>query len=117
MKEMEIAVRKIPGEGQVFIDMQHAITGTAYKKVRTAKIIYEMLQTTLIKNYLDDLDISFPDGMTPLLHPDFKPLEPPASPSFKRSPALGSTVVTAAPRQAQPLPVQDGKDQAMIVDN
>ena len=75
-----------------------------------------MLQTTLIKNYLDDLDISFPDGMTPLLHSDFKPLQPPASPSFKRSPALGSTVVTATPGQAAPLPVQDGKDQAMIVD-
>ncbi len=75
-----------------------------------------MLQTTLIKNYLDDLDISFPDGMTPLLHPDFKPLEPPASPSFKRSPALGSMVVTPAPGQTTPLPVQDGKDQAMIVD-
>jgi hypothetical protein len=98
------------------ISMQQAITGTAYKKIRTAKIIYEMRQTTLIKNYLDNLDISFPDGMTPLLHPDFKPLEPPASPSFKRSPALGSMVVTAAPGQAPPLPVQDGKDQAMIVD-
>jgi hypothetical protein len=109
-------VRIFPEKDTVFIDMQHAITGTAYKKVRAAKIIYEMLQTTLIKNYLDDLTISFPDGMTPVLHPDFKPLEPPASPSFKRSPALGSTVVTAAPGQAQPLPVQDGKDQAMIVD-
>lgn len=76
-----------------------------------------MLQTTLIKNYLDDLDISFPDGLTPVLHPDFKPLEPPASPSFKRSPALGSTVVTAAPGQTAPLPVLDGKDQAMIVDD
>ena len=96
--------------------MQHAILRTPYKKIKTAKIIYEMLQTTLIKNYLDDLDISFPDGLMPLLHPDFKPLEPPASPSFKRSPALGSTVVTPAPGQTQPLPVQDGKDQAMIVD-
>src|SRR6478752_1905730 len=113
MKEMEIGGQKIPGQGHSIIDMQHAITGTAYKKVRTAKIIYEMLQTTLIKNYLDDLHITFPDGMMPLLHPDFRPLEPPASPSFKRSPAMGSTVVTAAPDQAQPLPVQDGKDQAM----
>jgi hypothetical protein len=43
-------------------------------------------------------------------------LEPPASPSFKRSPALGSTVVIAAPNKATPLPTQDGKDQAMIVD-
>ncbi|HET7003374.1 MAG TPA: hypothetical protein VFI33_18755 [Puia sp.] len=113
---MEIADIKFSYKNKVCIEMQHAITGTAYKKVRTAKIIYEMLQTTLIKNYLDDLDISFPDGMTPLLHPDFKPLEPPASPSFKRSPALGSTVVTPAPGQTQPLPVEDGKDQAMIVD-
>jgi hypothetical protein len=72
-----------------------------------------MLQTTLIKNYLDDLDISFPDGMTPLLHSDFKPLEPPASPSFKRSPALGSTVVTAAPGR-RPLPVQDGKTELIV---
>ncbi len=114
---MEIADLKIPGiKRKVRIDMQHAIAGTAYKKIRTAKIIYEMRQTTLVKNYLDDLDISFPDGMTPLLHPDYRPLEPPASPSFKRSPALGSTVVTAAPGQVLPLPVKDGKDQAMIVD-
>lgn len=96
--------------------MQQAIAARPYKKITTAKIIHEMLQTTLIKNYLDDLDISFPDGMTPILHPDFKPLEPPSSPAFRSSPALGSTVVTAAPGQTAPLPVQDGKDQAMIVD-
>jgi hypothetical protein len=111
-----LLIRKFPDKDKVCIDMQHAISETPYKKIKTAKIIYEMLQTTLIKNYLDDLDISFPDGMTPLLHSDFKPLQPPASPSFKRSPALGSTVVTATPAQAVPLPVQDGKDQAMIVD-
>jgi hypothetical protein len=110
---LEIAELKISWKEQ---SMQQAIARTAYKKIGTAKIIYEMLQTTLIKNYLDDLDISFPDGTTPLLHTEFKPLEPPASPSFKRSPALGSTVVTAAPGQAPPLPVQDGKDQTMIVD-
>src|SRR4051812_11252475 len=96
--------------------MRHAITGAAYKKIRTAKIIYEMRQTTLIKNYLDNLAITFPDGMTPVLHPDFRPLEPPSSPSFKRSPAMSSVVVTAPPGQAAPLPLEEGKDQAMIVD-
>lgn len=104
---------KIPGQGP---KMQQAIAARPYKKIKTAKIIYEMLQTTLIKNYLDDLDITFPDGLTPVLHPDFKPLEPPASPAFRRSPALSSTVVTAAPGQTAPLPVKDGKDQAMLVD-
>jgi hypothetical protein len=111
-----LLVCKYPDKDKEFIEMQRAITGTAYKKIRTAKIIYEMRQTTLIKNYLDNLEISFPDGMTPLLHPDFRPLEPPASPSFKRSPTMSSMVVTAAPGQAVPLPVQDGKDQAMVVD-
>src|SRR5947209_6825811 len=96
--------------------MQRAISGTAYKKIRTAKIIFEMRQTTLVKNYLDNLEIRFPDGLIPVLHPNFKPLEPPASRSFKRSSAMGSMVVTAAPGTTMPLPVQDGKDQAMIVD-
>jgi hypothetical protein len=96
--------------------MQRVISGTAYKKVRTAKIIYEMRQITLVKNYLDNLEIQFPDGLTPVLHPDFKPLEPPASPSFKRSAAMSSIVVTAAPGQTLPLPVQNWKDQSMLVD-
>jgi hypothetical protein len=95
--------------------MQSLIAGTAYKKIRTAKIIYEMRQTILVKNYLDKLEISFPDGVNTILPPDFRPLEPPSSPSFKRSPAL-ATMMASAPPLLQPLPVRDGKDQSMIVD-
>jgi hypothetical protein len=96
--------------------MQTSITGTAYKKIRTAKIIYEMRQTTLVKNYLDKLEISFPDGVNTLLPSDYRPLEPPASPAFKSS-SSSAPVAMPSPVLLQPLPVVDGKDQSMIVDN
>jgi len=75
-----------------------------------------MRQTTLVKNYLDKLEISFPDGVNTLLPSDYRPLDPPASPAFKRSPS-SAPVAMPAPTLLQQLPVVDGKDQSMIVDN
>jgi hypothetical protein len=87
----------------------------AFKKIKTAKIIYEMRQTTLVKNFLDKLEISFPDGSNTIYPPDFRPLEPPSSPTFKGSLSPGPMVMPS-PSVLQPLPVQYGKEQAMIVD-
>src|SRR5450631_775527 len=87
----------------------------AFKKIKTAKIIYEMRHTTLVKNFLDKLEISFPDGSNTIYPSDFRPLEPPSSPTFKRFLSPGPMVMPS-PSVLQPLPVQDGKEQAMIVD-
>src|SRR5882757_9272754 len=95
--------------------MQISYADTPLKKIKTAKIIYDMLQTSRVISYLDNLELSFPEVSYHIPQSSIRPLDPPSSPTFKRSSSPGPGSIQAAP-PLEPLPVQDGKDQAMIVD-